>query len=105
MAPSGIARERERSGSPLYELIYDVLREHIVDGSFPPGLVLGEASVARAFQASRVPAAAALRRLQREGLISDFDGRGYRHRRATAAPVRLELAEAGLQLPAESSAT
>ena len=99
MATTAISRT-ERSGPPLYALIYDVLREHIVDGSFPPGLVLGEASVARAFQASRVPAAAALRRLKRDGLIRDFDGRGY-VTGGNAAPVRIDLAEAGLRLPAE----
>ena len=88
-----------RSGPPLYALIYDVLREHIVDGSFPPGLVLGETSVARAFQASRVPAAVALRQLKREGLLSDFDGRGYLTGQG-AAPLRLDLREAGLRLPA-----
>ena len=90
----------KRSGPPLYALIYDVLREHIVDGSFPPGLVLGETSVARAFQASRVPAAVALRRLKRDGLLSDFDGRGY-VTGGGAAPLRLELREAGLRLPDE----
>ncbi|MBN9022370.1 MAG: GntR family transcriptional regulator, partial [Rhizobiales bacterium] len=42
--------------APLYEVIYSVLRAHIADGSLPPGLVLGEAAVARAFHASRVPA-------------------------------------------------
>jgi DNA-binding GntR family transcriptional regulator len=88
----------ERPGPPLYALIYDVLREHIVDGSFPPGLVLGEASVARAFQASRVPAAAALRQLKRDGLVRDFDGRGYVTGRG-ATPVRIDLADAGLRLP------
>ena len=62
---------------PLYEVIYGVLREHIVDGSFPPGLVLGAAGVARAFNSSRVPAAAALQRLRQEGLLRDFNGRGY----------------------------
>lgn len=85
--------------SPLYELIYSVLREHIAGGRFPPGLVLGESTVARAFNASRIPAGAALKRLHREGLVSDFDGRGYlagpqKH----AEPIRLELAEAGFVL-------
>jgi len=92
-------RESENGGSPLYALIYGVLREHIVGGSFPPGLVLGETKVARAFHGSRVPAAAALRRLHREGLIRDFDGRGY-VTKGNAAPSRLSLVEAGLRLPA-----
>lgn len=88
------------SASPLYELIYSVLREHLVEGSLLPGLVLGEAAVARAFQASRVPAAAALRRLHREGLIRDFEGRGFVASGDEASePRRVELVEAGLRLP------
>jgi DNA-binding GntR family transcriptional regulator len=96
-----VAETGERTAAPLYALIYSVLREHIEDGSFPPGLVLGESTVARAFQASRVPAAAALRRLRREGLLRDFDGRGYLTGTIAAEPLRLELDEAGLRLPPE----
>jgi DNA-binding GntR family transcriptional regulator len=99
MVRPAAASTTRRSGPPLYALIYDVLREHIVDGSFPRGLVLGEASVARAFQASRVPAAVALRQLKRDGLLSDFDGRGYVTGEGTT-PVRLDLVAAGLRLPA-----
>ena len=87
--------------TPLYEVIYAVLREHIEDGGLPPGLVLGEAAVARAFQASRVPAAAALRRLPRDGLLCDFEGRGFLVGDPGAEPVRLDLHEAGLRLPPE----
>ncbi len=96
------AETTEKTAAPLYELIYAVLREHIEDGSFPPGLVLGETTVARAFQASRVPAAAALRRLRQEGFLRDFDGRGYlTGAQADAEPLRLELQAAGLRLPPE----
>ena len=87
--------------APLYEVIYAVLRGHIEDGGLPPGLVLGEAAVARAFQASRVPAAAALQRLRREGLLRDFEGRGFLVGSSDAEPVRLDLHEAGLRLPPE----
>ena len=48
----------QSASTPLYEMIYAVLREHIASGRFPRGLVLGEANVARAFKASRVPASA-----------------------------------------------
>ena len=85
---------------PLYELIYDVLREHLVEASLPPGLVFGETTVARAFGSSRIPAAAALQRLKSEGLLKNFDGRGLIA--AAADPdelVRAELVEAGLRLP------
>ena len=88
------------SGVPLYELICGVLREHIQDGSFPRGLVLGEAAVARAFNASRVPAAMALRRLHNEGLLKQFEGRGYLANPAKSTrPIRLALNNAGLRLP------
>ena len=98
MAKSAAALSKP-AASPLYELIYGVLREHILDGSFPPGLILGEALVARAFRASRVPAAAALRRLQGDGLIRSFNGRGYLTGKKAVEPVRLELEAAGLRLP------
>jgi DNA-binding GntR family transcriptional regulator len=85
---------------PLYEIIYGVLREHLIDGRFPPGLVLGEAGVARAFKSSRIPAASALQRLRDEGLIKKFGGRGYLAVDTdTRAIVRRELRDAGLRLP------
>lgn len=90
---------------PLYDVIYSVLREHIDDGSFPPGLVLGAAAVARAFRSSRVPAAAALQRLRQEGLLRDFDGHGYLTGADDSEPVRLDLGEAGLIVPPEVDRT
>jgi len=87
---------------PLYELIYRVLRDHIVGRRFAAGLVLGESTVARAFGTSRIPAAAALKRLREEGLVKDFEGRGYLvgGGARSRVPLRLDLAEAGLELPA-----
>jgi len=87
---------------PLYEIIYSVLRDHLRRGALADGLVLGEASVARAFQTSRIPAGAALKLLCEEGLVSAFEGRGYlvpSRRRGSPAPRRLDLLEAGLELP------
>jgi DNA-binding GntR family transcriptional regulator len=91
--------ETETGDLPLYEMIYRVLREHIADASLPKGLVVGEAAVARAFQSSRAPAAAALRRLKEEGLLRSFDGRGFLIGDAKEEPLRLDLIEAGLTLP------
>jgi len=90
------------SEAPLYQTIYEVLRSHLDDGRFPPGLVLGEVNVARAFRASRMPAAAALKRLCDEGLIATFSGRGFiaLAGEKAPAPLRIELVEAGLVLPA-----
>ena len=91
--------ETETGDLPLYEMIYRVLREHIADASLPKGLVVGEAAVARAFQSSRAPAAAALQRLKEEGLLRSFDGRGFLIGDAIEEPLRLDLIEAGLTLP------
>jgi len=94
------AQGADPGAPPLYELIYGVLREHIEDGSFPNGLVLGETQVARAFKASRVPAGAALKRLLGEGLVREHEGRGYLAGGAIASePIRLDLAAAGLRVP------
>lgn len=79
-------------------LIYSALRDHISEGRFPAGLVLGEAGVARAFNTSRIPAAAALRQLRDDGLVRDFDGRGFLV--GEGPPLRLDLETAGLQLAA-----
>lgn len=92
--------EPDESGLPLYEVIYRVLRQHIVDGVLPEGLVIGETALARAFQSSRIPASAALKRLEDEGLVARFGGRGLMvGGDSDAAPLRLDLIEAGLMLP------
>jgi DNA-binding GntR family transcriptional regulator len=93
-----VSAASKSGGKPLYDLIYDVLHEHLVSGQFPEGLVLGEAGVARAFNTSRIPAGAALKRLRDDGLVSDFDGRGYLAGKG-GTPVRLDLESAGLVLP------
>ena len=82
--------------APLYATIFDVLREHIDGGHLPSGLVLQESSIARAFNTSRIPAATALRRLQENGLVREFDGRGYVI--GDGPPLRLDLEEAGLEI-------
>jgi DNA-binding GntR family transcriptional regulator len=85
---------------PLYELIYQVLRDHLAEDKFPEGLVIGEANIARAFNTSRMPASAALKRLVDDGLLIEFSGRGCLVPGAgPLKPVRLELREAGLELP------
>jgi DNA-binding GntR family transcriptional regulator len=86
--------------APLYEVIYDVLRDHIAERRLTPGLVLSESNVARAFKASRVPVRAALRRLRAEGLVNEFNGRGYLAGPGEIPPIRIDLSEAGFRLPA-----
>jgi len=101
--PSQDQRAEDLKDEPLYGVIHSVLRDHLERGALMDGLVLGEASVARAFQTSRIPASIALKLLHKEGLISDFDGRGYLvkgRRRSSPEPRRLDLLQAGLELPA-----
>jgi DNA-binding GntR family transcriptional regulator len=96
------ARRAVAANRPLYDVIYEVLRTHLDEGRFPAGLVLGETGVARAFATSRIPAGAALKRLRDEGLLSDFEGRGYlAGKDSQAEPLRIDLEEAGLELPPE----
>jgi DNA-binding GntR family transcriptional regulator len=91
---------RDVAAQPLYDVIYEVLRDHLREGRFPSGLVLGEAGVARAFATSRIPAAAALKRLHEEGWVAAFEGRGYlAGAQGASPPLRKPLAEAGLRLP------
>jgi DNA-binding GntR family transcriptional regulator len=88
-------------GEPAYLAIHSVLRDHIQRNALRAGLVLGQASVARAFNVSRVPARIALTRLLGEGLIEPLEGRGFIV--PGGEPLRIELAEGGLTLPAEAA--
>lgn len=96
-------RGGEASGSgradPIYATIHAVLKAHLERAALKPGLVLGQANVARAFNVSRIPAGIALARLNEEGLVSTFEGRGYVV--PGGEPVRADLFEAGLELPPE----
>jgi len=95
-----VDRDADDPAMPLYELIYRVLRQHIVEGALPAGLVVGETALARAFQSSRIPAGAALKRLEDEGLVTRFGGRGLMiGADPDATPLRRDLVEAGLTLP------
>jgi len=82
---------------PIYLTIYQVLRDHLERRALTPGLVLGQANVARAFNVSRIPAGIALARLLSEDLIQTFEGRGYIV--PGGDPRRGDLFAAGLDLP------
>lgn len=86
---------------PLYEIVHDVLRNHIVRGLLPGGLVLLEGPIADVFAISRAPVNRALRLLYDQGLIVRFEGRGYLvpGRDGHATPLRLDIRAAGFALP------
>lgn len=87
---------------PIYAIIHAVLRDHLARSLLPPGLVLGQANVARAFNVSRVPAGIALTRLLDEGLVQTFEGRGYIV--PGGEPLRADLVDAGLRVPSDMAA-
>jgi len=84
--------------APLYATIHSVLRDHLLDGRLPAGLVVGPTAIARLFGVSRIPAAAALAELAEQGLVDSFGGRGYLVP-GGSEPLRMDLVEAGLVLP------
>jgi DNA-binding GntR family transcriptional regulator len=88
-------------GEPAYSTIYAVLHDHLARKMLRPGLVLGQANVARAFNVSRVPAGVALARLLEDGLVVTFAGRGYIV--PGGDPLRIGLGEGGLRVPVEVS--
>lgn len=60
------------------EKAYDVLKQRLVAGSYPPGAQLKEEHIARELGLSRTPVRAALKRLIDDGLATMDAGRGVR---------------------------
>jgi DNA-binding GntR family transcriptional regulator len=85
------------------DLQYALLREHIVEGRFPPGTALLETALSARYGVSRTPMREALGRLAQEGLI-ERSTRGFQVRRRTPeeivdiydARIALESTSAGL---------
>lgn len=96
-----MAQERiNTTTSRLYEIVHHVLRDHILSGKLPSGLVLLEQPIADAFSVSRAPVKKALKMLNEEGLIERFDGRGFiiSAKEGNIQPLRLNILEAGLDI-------
>jgi DNA-binding GntR family transcriptional regulator len=83
---------------PTYERIAGVLRSAMDAGRLPPGLVLSEVPLSRLFGAGRSPVRQALARLEADGLVRRFDGRGLVV--GNAAPNRAAVTPAMLNLSA-----
>jgi DNA-binding GntR family transcriptional regulator len=84
-----------------YEMVEEVLRQNILGGQFPSGLVLLEGPIAALMQTSRAPVQTALLRLEAQGLIRRFNGRGFMVAGPgeTPEPARIDLREFGLAIP------
>jgi len=63
------------------ELVYTVIRQGILDGTYEQGARLGEVELATSLKVSRTPVREALRRLLSDGLIETVPNQGSRVRR------------------------
>lgn len=62
---------------PLYSQLKELLRERILDGTYPPlSRMPSEAELGKAFEVSRITVRQALGDLQKEGLIFKIHGKG-----------------------------
>jgi DNA-binding GntR family transcriptional regulator len=69
----------------LVDQVTSQLREHIIDGTVPPGRSISITRVAEEMGVSHIPVREALRQLENEGLIALRPGHG-----ATVTPLRAE---------------
>lgn len=92
------SRLREATAHRRYKIVEEVLRSNIADGVLMEGLVLVEGPIAEIMQMSRAPVQRALQRLETEGLVHRFDGRGYLvgGRDSHAAPIRADIKSLGM---------
>jgi DNA-binding GntR family transcriptional regulator len=88
--------------APTYETIAGHVRKGIKGGSLPKGTVLLEGPIAALFGCSRSPVKRALASLERERLLSGFDGRGFLVGRTTE-PNRIKITPAMLHLEAAAA--
>ncbi|WOP18855.1 GntR family transcriptional regulator [Raineyella sp. LH-20] len=78
-------RAARRRGENTRRLVYDFLRERIVDLQLPPGEPLSEADIAERLGVSRTPVRESLILLSEEGLVDVYPQRG-----SFVGPIRLE---------------
>lgn len=83
----------------ISEMVYEVLKEAIVSGTFAPGEWLRQEWIAGAIGVSRIPVRTALVQLESEGLIELHPHRGARVRTLTSAQIN-EIFRLRMQLEA-----
>ncbi|GAA4080894.1 GntR family transcriptional regulator [Actinomadura miaoliensis] len=89
MIPAEPAQQPIPRPEPLREAVYARIVDLILNGHYPPGAALTEASLSRALDVSRTPVREALLRLEAEGVLSSSLARGF-----TVRPlVRREVVE------------
>lgn len=83
--------ESSHRQAPIYEVITNMLRRALQDGSIEEGTVLLEGHVADLLGSTRTPVRQALRELEYEGLVHRFNGRGVLAGAAGVEPRRVSL--------------
>lgn len=69
------------------ELVYQLVLEGIVTGTFEQGMRLRERELSEKYQVSRIPVREAIQRLEQDGFVATFPRRGAVVRRLTLADV------------------
>lgn len=75
MTQAEAAPQPERKRGSGVKLVYDLLRDEILDLTLPPGSPIDEVALAERFSMSRTPIREALVRLEGEGLITTLPNR------------------------------
>ena len=103
-AHGGNAHGGNAHGGNAAERAHEAIRSAIIDGDYPPGTMLSEATLAESLSMSRTPVRAALGRLQDQGLVAIYPKRGALVRElgqrevVESAQVRHALETAGVRL-------
>jgi DNA-binding GntR family transcriptional regulator len=106
MEPESLSlRKTENTYRSLTQIIVELIRQGIYEGTYKPGARLNIADLAQSFNASAVPVREALRNLEAEGLVEFRPNRGVVIRALSASEVReLFLMRLPLELLAATQA-
>lgn len=106
MGADSLSLERKDNAyRSLTQIIVELIRQEIYEGTYKPGARLNIADLAQRFQASAVPVREALRNLEAEGLVEFRPNRGVVIRDLSAREVReLFLMRLPLELLAATQA-
>ncbi|ETI70494.1 GntR family transcriptional regulator [Neobacillus vireti] len=86
-----------KKSNPLYEQIYDNIKESIINGEFKSGERIVDGWIAENLGVSRSPVREAFRKLEQDGLIVNQDGTTYVYKPNVDDVIELFEVRAGLE--------